>query len=70
MSEKEKFHEKIARRCEVENEVLVCLRDFNEHIGRGVHGGFGIGKRNVEGRLLLESNVEKGIVQLTKIHAI
>ena len=44
--------------CEVknENEVLICLEDFNEHIGKkvdefeGVHGGFGIGKKNVEGR--------------------
>ena len=48
------------RGCEVENEkeVLICLEDFNEHIGKkiggfkGVHGGFGIGKRNVEGRSL------------------
>ena len=52
MSEKKKFYEKMARRCEVENanEVLSCLGDFNGHIGKevdgfeGVHGGFGIGK--------------------------
>ena len=58
-----------ARRCKVENEneVLICLEDFNEHIGKevdgfkGVHGSFGIGKRNVEGRLPLEFCVEKGL---------
>ena len=41
-----------------ENEVLICLGDFNRHIGKevdgfeGVHGDFGIDKRNVESRLL------------------
>ena len=62
MSEKEKFYEEMAKGCEVENEneVLICLGDFNGHIGKevdgfeGVREGFGIGKRNVEGRLLLE----------------
>ena len=69
MSEKEKFYKEMARRCEVENanEVLICLGDFNGHIGKevdgfeGVHGGFGIGKRNLEGRLLLEFCVEKDL---------
>ena len=49
----------MARGCEVgnANEVLICLGDFNGHIGKevdgfeGFHGGFGIGKRNLEGRL-------------------
>ena len=37
MSEKKKFYEEMARGCEVENanEVLICLGDFNRHIGRG-----------------------------------
>ena len=59
----------MAKRCEVENanEVLICLGDFNGHIGKkvdgfeGVHGGFGIDKRNLEDRLLLEFCVEKGM---------
>ena len=59
----------MARGCEVENanEVLICLGHFNGHIGKevdgfeGVHGGFGIGKRNLEGRLLLEFCVEKDL---------
>ena len=55
----------MARGCKVENEneVLICLENFNGHIGKevdGFEGGFGIGKKNVEGRLLLEFCVEKG----------
>ena len=69
MSEKEKFYEEMARGREVENanEVLICLRAFDGHIGKevdgfeGVHGGFGIGKRNLEGGLLLEFCVEKDL---------
>ena len=69
MSEKEKFYEEMGRGCEVENanEVLICLGDFNGHIGKevdgfeDVHGGFGIGNRNLEGRLLLEFCVEKDL---------
>ena len=61
------FYEKIAKGCEMENEneVLICLGNINGHIGKevngfeGVHGGFGIGKKNVEGRLFLEFCVEK-----------
>ena len=69
MSQKEKFYEEMVRGCEVENasKVLICLGDFNGHIGKevegfeGVHGGFGIGKRNLDGRLLLEFCVEKDL---------
>ena len=54
---KNKFYEKMARGCEVENknEVLICLRDLNAHIGKkvdgfeGVYGGFGIKKMKREG---------------------
>ena len=41
-------------------EVVLGLGDFNGHVGRwidgfeSVHGGCGIGKRNVEGRRLLK----------------
>ena len=63
MSEKKKFYEKMARGYE----VLICLGDFKEHICKevdgfeGVHGGFGIGRRNAEGRLLFEFYVGKGV---------
>ena len=39
--------------------MLIC-EDLNEHVGsqidglEGVHGGFGFGKRNVEGEMILE----------------
>ena len=66
---KRSFIKKIAKGCEVENEneILICLGDFNGYVGKevdgfgGVHGGFEIGKRNVEGRLLLEFCVEKSM---------
>ena len=69
MSEKEKLYEEMGKGCEVENanEVLICLGDFNGHIGKevdgfeGVHGSFEIGKRNLDGRLLLEFCVEKDL---------
>ena len=37
--------------------LVMCLGTFNGHIGRyfdGVHGGFGVGQRNLGGRILLE----------------
>ena len=46
-------------------EVVLGMGDFNGHVGRridgfeGVHGGYGISKRNVEGRRLLEFCDEK-----------
>ena len=42
------------------SEIIVSLGDFNRHVGKyaegfeGVHGGNGVGKRNAEGRRLLE----------------
>ena len=47
------------------SEIIVFFGDFNEHVGKcaesfeGVHGGDGIGKRNAEGRRLLESSDER-----------
>ena len=29
----------------------------------GIHGGYGIGKRNVEGRMLLDFRVQKKVVR-------
>ena len=37
-------------------ELIIGMGDLNGHVGRiidGFHGGFGIGKRNQEGRMLL-----------------
>ena len=42
------------------SEIILSLVDFNGHVGKcadgfeGVHGGNGVGKRNAEGRRLLE----------------
>ena len=47
------------------SEVVLGMRDFNGHVGiridgfEGVHGGYGIGKKNVEGKRLLEFCDEK-----------
>ena len=62
MEEKIQFYDQLA--CEWElgssSEMILGLGDFNGHVGKqidgfeGVHGGNGLGLRNVEGRLLLE----------------
>ena len=61
-ADKERFYEEMAREWSVanENELVLGLGDFNDHVGKsaegfeGIHGGNGIGKRNAEGRLLLD----------------
>ena len=38
------------------DDLRMCLGDFNGHVGRhidGLHGGYGVGQRNFEGRMLL-----------------
>ena len=47
------------------DDVVMSLVDFNEHVGRhidgfdGVHGGYGAGHRNLEGKMLLDYCLEK-----------
>ena len=47
------------------NEMVLGLGDFNGHVGKcaegfgGIHGGYATGKRNVEGRMLLDFCVQK-----------
>ena len=56
------FYNEMASEWDLQNpvEMIFGLGDFNGHIGRringfeSVHGGYGIGERNVEGRRLLE----------------
>ena len=51
-----------------ESENLFLCGDFNGHIGNssagydGVHGGFGIGERNVEGEGILEFSIAYDLV--------
>ena len=66
-SEKERFYEEMAREWSMANanEMILGLGDFNGHERKcakgfeGIHGGYGIGKRNVEGRTLLNFCVQK-----------
>ena len=47
------------------DDLVMCLGDFTGLVGRyidgfdGVHGGYGVGQRNVAGRMLLEFCLEK-----------
>ena len=46
-------------------DLVMCLGDINGHVGRHadgldrVHGGYCVGQRNLEGRMLLEFCLEK-----------
>ena len=63
----DQFYNGIASEWDLKNrgEVVLGLGDFNGRVGRwidgfeGVHGGYEIGKKNVEGRRLLEFCKEK-----------
>ena len=65
--EKDQFYNDVASEWDLQNpsEVVLGLGNFNGHVGRridgfdGVHGGYGIDKRNVERRSLLEFCDEK-----------
>ena len=43
-------------------DLIICLGDLNGHVGRlifdGICGGYGIGQRNLEGRMSLEFCLE------------
>ena len=47
------------------DDLVMCLCDFNGHVGRhidsfdGVHRIYGVGRRNLEGKMLLEFCLEK-----------
>ena len=59
-NEKKRFYEEMAREWSManSNELVLGLGDFNGHVGKcaegfeGMHGGYGIGKRSAEGRML------------------
>ena len=48
-------------------DLVMCLCDINGHIGRHidgfnrVHGGYGVGQRNLDGSMLLEFCLEKEV---------
>ena len=43
-------------------DLVMCLNEFNGHIDidgfNGVHGGYGISRSNLEGRMLFEFSLE------------
>ena len=61
-AEKVRFYDEMGSEWDLgsSSEIIVSLGDFNGHVGKyadgfeGVHGGNGVGKRNAEGRSLLE----------------
>ena len=64
LEEKQSFYDEL--KCEWNmhsaDDLVMCFGDFNGHVCRhigGVHGGYGVGQRNLEGRMLLEFCLEK-----------
>ena len=62
LEEKRSFNDRL--KCEWDihsaDDLVMCMGDFNGHVGRhidgfdGVHGGYGVGLRKLEGGMLLE----------------
>ena len=61
------FYDELKREREMHSarDLAMCLGDINGHAGRhirgldGVHGGYDVGQRNLEGKILSELCVEK-----------
>ena len=68
-TEKQQFYDDLAYEWNLcsSAEMVLGLGDFNCHVGKlidgfeGIHGGYGFGVRNVEGRMLLEFCDEKDL---------
>ena len=60
LEEKQYFHDKLKSEWDMHyaDDLVMCLADFNGHVGRHidvfyeVYGGYGVGQRNLEGRIL------------------
>ena len=64
LEEKQSFYDEL--KCEWDmhyaDDLVMCLGDLNGHIGRhvdGIHGGYGVGQRNLEGRMSLQFCLEE-----------
>ena len=65
--EKQSFYDKVKSEVDMHSadDIVMWLGDLNGHIGRyidgfdEVHGRYGVGQRNLEGRMLLEFCLEK-----------
>ena len=52
------FYDKLKSELDMHSadDLVICLGDFNGHVGRhidGVHGGYGVVQRKLAGRMLL-----------------
>ena len=67
LEEKESICDKLKNEWDMHSadDLVMCLGDLNGHVGRYIdgfdwlHGGYGVGQRNLEGRMLLELCLEK-----------
>ena len=67
LDERQSFCDELKGEWEIHSasDLVMCLGDINGHVHRhidgfdGVHGGYGVGHRNLEGRMLLEFCLEK-----------
>ena len=64
VEEKQAFYEKLKNEWDTHilDDFIVCFGYFNGHVFRhidGVHGVYGVGPRNLVGRMLLESCLDK-----------
>ena len=56
------------------DDLVMCLGDFNGYIGRhidgydGVHEGYGVGQRNLEGRMLRDFRWRK--IYVCQVHGL
>ena len=72
LEKKHSFYDELKCECIMHSagDLVMCLGDFSEHVGRhidgfgGVHGGYDIGQRNLEGRMLLEFSLQKELCVL------
>ena len=67
LEEKQSFYDKLKCKWDMHSadNLVICIDDFNGHVGRHihgfgeVHGGCGVGLKNMPGRMLLELFLEK-----------
>ena len=67
LEEKQSFHDELKGKWDIHSasDLVMCLVDFNGHIGRnidgfdGIHGGYVVGQWNLDGRMLLKFCLEK-----------
>ena len=61
LEEKQSFYDGLKYEWDMHSadDLVMCFDDFNLHVGRHIDGGYGVGQRNFEGRMLSEFCLEK-----------